>query len=80
VWVLNVHDVKYYDLRSHGCTLTVRVLPPRTPRDTPEVVSLQVGCRRDQKLKGARNTKFRQFWAVDSVISYVQYGLYCLRC
>jgi hypothetical protein len=39
---------------SGGCSMTplpsaqaVDVLPPHPPRDTPKVVSLSVGCRRD---------------------------------
>jgi hypothetical protein len=44
---------------------------PHPPRDTPEVVSLYVGCRRDQELEGARNTRFRQVWAAESIMSYV---------
>jgi hypothetical protein len=51
--------------------LAVGVLPPRLLRDTPKVVSLQVGCCRDQELKDARNTKFRQVRAAKSVIPYV---------
>jgi hypothetical protein len=40
-----------------------------------------VGCLRDQELKGARNTRFRQVRAAESVITYVFCGgLYCLRC
>jgi hypothetical protein len=34
--------------------------------------------RRDQKLEGARNTKFRQVRAAESLRSLR--GLYCLRC
>jgi hypothetical protein len=35
------------------------------------VVSLYVGCRRDQELEGARDTKFRQVQTTGSVILYV---------
>jgi hypothetical protein len=35
------------------------------------VVSLYVGCRRDQELEGARNTKFRQVRTAESIIPYV---------
>jgi hypothetical protein len=38
-------------------TPTVGVLPPHPPSDTPEVVSLEVGCRRDQELEGAKEHK-----------------------
>jgi hypothetical protein len=38
----------------------------------------QVGCHRDQELEGARNTRFRQVQAAESVIPYVLCGLYCL--
>jgi hypothetical protein len=34
-------------------------------------VSLKVGRRRDQKLESARNTKFRQVRAAESIIPYV---------
>jgi hypothetical protein len=57
----------------------VGVLLPHPPRDTPKVVSLSVGCHRDQELEGARNIKFRQVQAAESVIPYVLCGLYCLR-
>jgi hypothetical protein len=60
-------------------TLVVGVLPPRPQRDTPEMVSFYVGCHRDQEHEGARNTKFRQVRAAESVILYVLCGLYCLR-
>jgi hypothetical protein len=35
-------------------------------------------CRQDQELKGARNIKFRQIRAAESIIPYVLCGLYCL--
>jgi hypothetical protein len=57
----------------------VGVLPPRQLKDTPKVVSFKVGCRRDRKFEGTRNTRFRQVRTTESVIPYVLCGLYCLR-
>jgi hypothetical protein len=57
----------------------VGVLPPYLARDTPEVVSLHVVCCRDQELEGARNTRFKQIRATESVIPYILCGLYFLR-
>jgi hypothetical protein len=45
----------------------------------PKVVDLYIGCRRDQEVKSASNTRFRQVWATMCVIPYILFGgLYCL--
>jgi hypothetical protein len=42
---------------AEGGVPPVGVLPPRPLMDTPEVVSLKEGCRRDQELEGAKEHK-----------------------